>query len=201
MKMPISITAAFLTFLSLLSAQTPSYNMNTVNQKVKAITDKKLHVIISAIEVGSLLKSPEFLDLQQTCGSDWNQILQNMSSLAGGDDAKKLVFLAMSQLSPQNYATLLEGVTTHYEGGQITEIGLNSLLFNDGRMGAFVVDNFNHPRVIGILNRINSKTTDTAFKQRISGILSGNARVSLDEYREGHIGLAEGNIPKVLLPN
>ncbi len=195
------IVSTVLAGLSLLFAQTPNYNMNAVNQKVKAITDKKLHVIISAIEVGSLLKSPEFLALQQTCETDWNQILENMSSLEGGDDAKKLVFLGMSQLSAQNYATLLEGVTTRYENGEIAEVALKSLLFNEGRMGAFVVDNFSHSRVGSVLRRINSKTTDAAFKQRIAGILSGNAKTSLDEYRDGHVGLAEGNIPKVLLPN
>lgn len=181
--------------------QGANYDMQEVNQKVKAITDKKLHVIISAIEVGSLMGSPEFLALQQKCGIDWSQILENLSSVEGGDDGKKLVLLGMSQLSPQNYTTLLEGVTTQYENGQVSEVVLKSLLFNDGRMGAFVVDNFNHARVIVILNRINSKTTDLAFKQRIGGILSGSAKGTLDEYRDGHAGLAEGNIPVVLLPN
>lgn len=177
------------------------YDMNPVNQKIQNVIDADLHSINTAIDVKTLIESQEFLALKQKCLTDWQQIAGDIELVGNGDVGKQLVFLAMSYLPATDYITFLESIVEKYSNDVVSEVALKGLLFNDGQMGAFVVDNFNHSRIVEILNAIKNKTVDDAFKQRIDGILDGSAKASLDEFRDGHEGLPEGAIPEVILGN
>lgn len=174
--------------------------MTEVNQKIKAITDRRLHLIQTAIDEGNLLQSQEMLNLQGKCSVDWVQIISNLDEIDGGDESKKLAIYGLGQLPAQDYMTAIETLITKYETNLISEKILQVALFPMGRMGYFVTDNFNHPRVVAALNRVKVKSTTLPLKDRMTKILSGIAKERRDDFREAHAGFAEGNTPIVILP-
>lgn len=194
------MSLVFLTTSLLQCIQAANYDMQEVNQKIKAITDKRLHLIETAIDEGNLWQSQEMLNLQGKCTTDWMQIVANLDLIDGGDESKKLAIFGLSQLSPQNYMTVIETFVTKYENGTLTEKILGVVLSPLGRMGHFVTDNFNHPRIITALNKIKVKSTNAAFKKELGDILSGADKTIRDNFREAHAGFAEGNTPIVILP-
>lgn len=182
-------------------ANAAEYDMNDVNQKIKAITDKKLHLLeVSALDEHALFESSEFIALQAKCSADWIQIISNIDKIDGGDSAKKLAIFGLSQLSAQDYMTAIETFVTKYESGSISEILLEIVVSPTGRMSNFLTDNFNHPRVIAVLNRIKVKSTNLTLRIDLNDILSGADKTMRDDFREAHAGLAEGNSPIVILP-
>lgn len=176
------------------------YDMTEINQKIKAITDKRLHLIETAIDEGNLLKSQEMISLQGKCSVDWMQIISNLDKIDGGDEAKKLAIYGLGQLPAQDYMTAIESYITKYEDGSLAETLLEVVLSPMGRMSHFVIDNFNHPRVIAALNRIKVKSTNVALKNELNNILNGSEKSMRDDFREAHAGFAEGNTPIVILP-
>lgn len=196
-KLLIIIFTAILT----PSLRAENYDMGSLNSKVKNIIDAKLHINNTAFDIKNLLDSPEFTSLREKCLTDWQQIGSNVDHIGHGDEGYRLVFLAMSFLPPENYISLLELSVTKYDNNLLSETKLKSLLFNEGGMGSFVVDNYQHARVVSVLHTIKNKTADENFVLRIQGILNGTAKSSLDDYREGHEGLGEGITPEVILPN
>jgi len=196
-KIKTIITALAFAFTPVLNAN--PYDMGQVNQKVEDVINTGLHNTNTSIDVKTLLDSASFIALKQKCISDWQQIGQNIEHVGSGDSGHTLVFLAMSYLNAADYMSFLESVVLKYSNNLVSDLRIKSLLFNEGPMGAFIVDNYNHNRVISILNTIKNKTADNAFKQRINGILDGSAKETLDGFREGHEGLPEGDIPEVLL--
>lgn len=193
------LLVGLLTCLSLQGLQAAEYDMTELNQKVKAVTDKKLDVFISAIEVQDMFDSQEFKDLETVCIRGWLEIVGNLDSIDGGDKEKKLVFFGMGQLSATDYMTLIESITTKYEADTVSEALLNEVMFPKGRMVAFVCDNYNHLRVQSVLNRVKIKSVNNNLKSEIARILTGKDKAAYDSYREAHAGLPEGDIPKVLL--
>jgi hypothetical protein len=200
MKIPkiIFITLSVIIFFQRVNGA--EYDMNEVNQKIKAITDKRLHLIETAIDEGNLLQSQEMLNLQGKCSVDWVHIVSNLDKIDGGDEAKKLAIYGLGQLPAQDYMSAIEALLTKYEAGLLTEKLLEVVLSPMGRMGYFLTDNFNHPRVITALNRIKLKSTNTALKNELNNILSGSDKLMRDNFREAHAGFAEGNTPIVILP-
>lgn len=188
-----------LVMLSSNNAMADQYDMTDLNQKVQAVVDEGLHNINTAIDVKTLTDSPEFAALKQKCLADWEEIGGNIETVGNGETGKRLVFLASSFLPAADYMTFLEAMATKHSADLVSDAAIKDLLFNEGQMGAFVVDNFGHVRVIAVLNSIKNKTTDNALKQRIDGILDGSAKTALDEFRDGHEGLPEGDIPEVIL--
>lgn len=176
------------------------YDMTEVNQKIKAITDKRLHLIETAIDEGNLLQSQEMLNLQGKCSVDWALIISNLDEIDGGDEAKKLAIYGLGQLPAQDYMTVIESLIIKYETNLISENILKVVLFPMGRMGYFVTDNFNHPRIVSALNRVKVKSTTVALKDRMTKILSGVAKQRRDDFREAHAGFSEGNTIIVILP-
>jgi len=183
------------------TSQAQGYDMTDVNSKIAAIVDANLHNIESSIEVGTLLKSTEFTALKTKCTADWNQIFDNFNLIENGDTGKKLIMWAMSDLSSTNYMTLIESATNKYTNDTLSENLLQSLLFPEGRMQAFIVDNYQHARVISALNSIATKSENANFDQWITNILSGQQKTELDNFRDAHVGLAMGNIPSINLSN
>jgi hypothetical protein len=200
MKIPRNILIALSLILFCQKLHGAEYNMNEINQKIKAITDKRLHLIETAIDEGNLLKSQEMLNLQGKCSADWVQIVSNLDKIDGGDEAKKLAIYGLGQLSAQDYMSAIEALITKYEGGLLAEKLLEVVLSPMGRMGHFVTDNFNHTRVIAALNRIKLKSTNAELKNELNDILSGSDKLMRDNFREAHAGFAEGNTPIVILP-
>lgn len=200
MNIPRIIIIALNSLMFFQSANGAEYDMTEINQKIKAVTDKRLHLIETAIDEGNLWQSQEMLNLQGKCATDWMQIVANLDLISGGDESKKLAIYGLSQLSPQNYMTVIEAFVTKYENGTLTEKLLEVVLSPLGRMGYFVTDNFNHPRVIAALNRIKVKSTNAALKNELDTILSGADKTIRDNFREAHTGFAEGNTPIVILP-
>lgn len=201
MKTTRIIFIAFSTILLFQKAMGAEYNMIEVNQKIKAITDKRLHLVETALDEGNLFQSQELLNLQGKCSTDWMQIITNLEKIDGGDDAKKLAIYGLGQLSAQDYMTSIESLVTKYENEEVSENIVKTILYPMGRMGAFIKDNFSHARVIAVLNRIKAKSTNAAFKVELDNVLSGSAKSRLDNFRDAHQGMAEGNIPIVLLAN
>lgn len=174
--------------------------MTEINQKIKAITEKRLHLIETAIDEGNLLQSQEMLNLQGKCSLDWAQIISNLDKIDGGDEAKKLAIYGLGKLPSQDYMTVIENIITKYEANSVSEKILQVVMFPMGRMGYFVTDNFNHARMVSALNRVSVKSTTVSLKDRMTKILSGVAKQKRDEFREAHAGFAEGNTPIVILP-
>jgi hypothetical protein len=193
------LTAAVAAFLCQASAA-GEYDMTDVNMQIKVITDKKLNVFISEIEVQNLLDSSEFQALRTKCNTDWAQILEHLDLVEGGDEAKKLIVAGLGDLSAQNYMTAVESIVTKYENGGTSDKVIESLLYPLGRMRAFMRDNYQHPRVVAVLNKIKSKTTIAALKGDIDRLLDGTAKERLEDFRDAHDGMSEGDIPKVILP-
>ena len=185
--------------VSLQGLQATEYDMTELNQKVKTVTDKKLDVFISEIEIQDLFDSQEFKDLEVVCKRDWSDIVDNLDLIEGGDKEKNLVFWGMGQLSAADYIALIENITTKYEADSVSEKLLNEVMFPHGKMRAFIADNYAHARVNLVLNRVKNKSADISMKGRITRILTGKDKSTLDSYREAHAGLPEGNIPKILL--
>lgn len=200
MNIPRTILIALSSLMFFQSANGAEYDMTEINQKIKAITDKRLHLIETAIDEENLWQSQEMLNLQGKCTTDWMQIVSNLDLIDGGDELKKLAIFGLSQLSPQDYMAVIEAFVTKYENGTLTEKLLEVVLSPLGRMGYFVTDNFNHPRVIAALNRIKVKSTNAALKNELDDILSGADKTMRDNFREAHAGFAEGNTPIVILP-
>jgi hypothetical protein len=195
----IFITLSVILFFQRLNGA--EYDMTEVNQKIKAITEKKLHLLeVSALDEQALFSSQEFLSLQVKCNIEWVNIISNLDKIDGGDEAKKLAIYGLGQLPAQNYMTAIESLVTKYENGLLTEKLLEIVLSPMGRMGYFVTDNFNHPRIIAALNRIKVKSTNVALKNELNNILSGSDKLMRDNFREAHAGFAEGNTPIVILP-
>lgn len=200
MKIKKTIFIALSIIMFFQSANGAEYDMTEINQKIKAITDKRLHLIETAIDEENLLQSQEMLHLQGRCSTDWMQIVANLDQIDGGNESIKLVIFGFGQLSPQDYMAVIEAFVTKYENGSLGEKLLEAVLSPMGRMGYFVTDNFNHPRVVAALNRIKVKSTNAAFKNELDDILSGTDKTMRDNFREAHAGMPEGNTPIVILP-
>ncbi len=200
MKIPRTIFIALSIILFFQKLHGAEYDMTEINQKIKAITEKRLHLIETAIDEGNLLQSQEMLNLQGKCSVDWAQIISNLDKIDGGDEAKKLAIYGLGQLLSQDYMTVIEDMIEKYEANSISEKILQVVMFPMGRMGYFVTDNFNHARVVAALNRVKVKSTTISLKDRMTKILSGVAKQKRDDFREAHAGFAEGNTPIVILP-
>lgn len=195
----IFITLSIILFLQRVNGA--EYDMTEVNQKIKAITDKKLHLLeVSALDEQALFSSQEFLNLQVKCCTDWTHIVSSLDKIDGGDQAIKLAIYGLGQLPVQDYMSAIETLVTKYEANSISEEILQVAMFPMGRMSYFLTDNFNHTRVVAVLNRVKVKSTTLSLKNRMTKILSGVAKQSRDNFREAHAGFAEGNTPIVILP-
>jgi hypothetical protein len=195
-----TIFSAFAIVMMAKSAIAAEYNMTEINQKIKAITDKRLHLIETALDEDNLFQSQELLNLQQKCSADWVKIIENLNAIDSGDEGKKLIIYGLGQLAAQDYMTVIESLVTKYENGAASEQLVNLVLFPMGRMSDFLTDNFSHVRVVAIINRIKAKSSDAAFKGELDNVLSGRAKSILDNFREAHAGLPEGSTEIVILP-
>ena len=187
-------------FLLPRAALCEEYDMTDVNTKVKAITDKNLHVMEASYEPEQLLGSPEYQALRAKCTTDWEQIATNIDKVQGGDEAKKLVIYAFENLSPQNYMTAVERVVAKYQEGMVSDAVIRALHLPMGRMRAFLIDNYNHSRVTAALNKIRTKTKDSQLKASLGETLDGSDKADYERDRVELAGTPEGDIPKVILP-
>lgn len=191
--------AVLLISIGSLSAQ-QNYNMNTINQLVEDLKAEELHVIETALDVVARQESQEFQQLETECKTNWNSIIDNFEAIEGGEEAKKLVVSAFQVLDAEDYMTAIEKMVTRFEAGTIQKSIMLEMLRPTGRMQAFLVDNYDHPRVVAALNKIKVKASDDAdLIAEIDAILNGEAKLALDKFRDAHEDTSEGDIPKVLL--
>lgn len=186
--------------ISLQMAFAGQYDASQIDQMLDAVKKNKYYRQLDTDPgaMGLLLKSQEFEALQTRCREDWKEVIESLEVIEE-DDRRKVLFWAMGQLTATDYMTLLETLTTKFEAGGVSEDVFKNALFAHGRMTAFAVDNYDHPRMAAVLDRVRITTSDNALKQRIARIRSGESKKVLDEYREAHQGLPEGDIPVVLL--
>lgn len=200
--LPITIGMCSLLFVSNRVAAQGAYNIAPLNALVDVLLPKKIHKKPDSITVFSLLKQDaSYLDIETKCKTEWNGIIDNRALINGGDEGKQLVYWAMQELTANDYMSLLEKVTTLYESGDFEEKFMKIMIFPPERMRAFAADNFQHVRMISVINRIKVKTVDADFTANLNDVLSGNSKTLIDNFRAGHAGLARGNIPQVILPN
>ena len=172
--------------------------MDEVNTKINAITEKRLHLIETSIDEGRLLSSPEFAELLNKCKVDWEAIAENFDDVES-DEKRQILVWGMGSLDAADYASFLEKIVTKFEAGEVVETVIEEVLSPHGRMQAFVVDNHAHVRIANLLSRIKTKAVNADFKSSLDDIISGADKTALNDYRDGHQGLPQGNIPKVLL--
>lgn len=176
--------------------------MAPLNALVNNLLPKKIHELPDTSTLFATLKQDaDFLAIETKCKTEWNDIMDNFASINGGDNGKNIVLWAMQALTANDYMSLLEKVTTLYEADNFDEKFMKIVIFPSDRMRAFAADNFQHTRMIAVLNRLKTKTADAAFTADINEVLNGDAKTAIDDFRDGHAGLAEGSIPQVLIPN
>lgn len=195
-----------LTFVTIISISIgalfaqQNYDMNTVNQLVEDLKAGELHVVETALDVVARQESQEFQQLENECKTNWSSIIDNFEVIEGGEEAKKLVVSAFQALDAEDYMTTIEKMVTRFEAGTVNKSIILEMLRPTGRMQAFLVDNHDHPRVVGALNKIKAETSDDAdLIAEIDAILDGDAKLALDKFRDAHEDTSEGDIPKVLL--
>lgn len=178
-----------------------AYDMTSVNTRLSAIVASKIPEIDSAVRIEKLNGNSDFTALKLISKDDWSAILDHLSSVNGGEVAKKVLFWSMADLTPANYASFLDKATTLFEGNTINSTLMEEALFPEGRMQDLVTDNYQHALIAPVLTRVKAKTTDNALIARLTSIQSGAAKTALDGFREGHQGLPEGDTPVITIPD
>ena len=197
-----------LTAILLFSAQTlvvaSEYDMTNINEKVAPLAAKQATIpkhLRMVDDTTDLYVTPEFQALRAKCTTDWEQIVANIEKFQGGDETRIIIIHAFENITPQSYIIAIENLVTKYENGSASEELIDAILYPIGRMRGFAKDNFNHPRIIAAINRIKAISNNVTFKSQLDRILTGAAKASLDNFREAHQGMPEGDIPVILLTN
>jgi len=177
-----------------------SFDIGKVNIRIEALVARKAHLTNSAIDVDARNANPDFVAIKDLMRNSWLQVFDKWDLIAHDTDGKSLVIEALQILESQDYMSALEALVAKYESGSISEKQLITVLAPMGRMANFLTDNFNHPRVVLVLNRVKVKSNTLSLKDRVDKILSGAAKERRDNFREAHAGLPEGNTPIVILP-
>lgn len=183
-----------------IKAQGEQYDMTEINDKLELVIRKKLHLLDDPSAFSKLQSDPDFAFVENKCKIDWLRIIDNFQAIEGGEIAKKLVVAALQVLEAGDYMSAIEKVVTRFEAGTVDQTIIQVVLDPEGRMQAFLADNYVHNRVTTALNKIKAKAADEPeIKALIDNILSGESKIGFDEIREDFAGTGYGNIPKVLL--
>ncbi|MEN8795753.1 MAG: hypothetical protein ABF328_03495 [Akkermansiaceae bacterium] len=195
----ITFIAVATIFTNSLFAQ-QNYDMNTINQLVQDLKAEQLHVVETALDVAARKESQKFLELENKCKTDWDDIIDNFEAIEGGEEAQRLVVSALQALDAGDYMSAIEKLVTRFEAGTVDKAIMHEVLNPEGRMRAFLADNHAHARVTAALNKIKIKVGDDAdMKTQIDDLLSGETKIGFDEIREDFAGTGYGNIPTITL--
>ncbi len=193
------LTIIYLLFAATMKADEP-FDIGQVNTRIESLIATKAHLTNSAISVEARNTNPDFIAIKDLLKTSWVQVLGKWDLIAHETDGKSLVIEALQTLESPDYMSALEALVAKYENGSISETLLKVVLAPMGRMAHFLTDNYNHPRVVLVLNRVKVKSTTLSLKDRIDKILNGTAKERRDNFREAHAGMPEGNTPIVILP-
>lgn len=201
--MKLSIPHAVALFIY-LAAILPLYSqtspMNQINQLVPGLAAKNAMLPENAVEAHSIKTSTTFIQLKTLCSANWSAVLDDFDSIVLGDDGKAVVLSAFEDLSAEDYMTALERIAEKYGLNQTTKKVLMSMIRPEGRMQAFLSDNYQHTRVQTLLNDLKIRlASDTEQASFVSDLLSGKIKREFDDFRAAHQDTSEGNIPQVLL--
>ncbi len=197
-----AILAAASLLLGVAHAQNQPYDMAPINQIVDNLAEDTLLVVENPLIRSLQQEAADYKNLENICKTDWSEIIDNLGSVVGGEAGCKVVISALQCLDAADYMSALEKIVGHVEQGELDKKALKYILFSTGgRMRAFLEDNYTHPRTIALLNKIKVKVAgDANMIEYINRILSGAAKLSTDQFRDAHQGLAIGNIPRIILP-
>jgi hypothetical protein len=193
------LTIIYFIFTATMNADEP-FNIEQVNIRIEALVARKAHLTNSALSVEARNTNPDFIAIKNSMRTSWPQVFDKWDLIANGTDGKRLIIEALQILESADYMSALEALVARYENGSMSEELLKNVLSPMGRMAHFLTDNYNHPRVVLVLNRIKVKSTNVALKNEIGDTLSGANKVMRDNFREAHAGMPEGNTPIVILP-
>lgn len=193
------LTIIYFIFTATINAEEP-FDIGKINIRIEALVARKAHLTNSAIDVSERNTNPDFVALKDLMRANWLQVFDKWDLIANDTDGRSLVIEALQNLESPDYMSALEALVAKYENGSISETLLKAVLAPMGRMAHFLTDNYNHPRVIVVLNRVKVKSTNLSLKDRMDKILNGTAKERRDNFREAHAGMPEGNTPIVILP-
>jgi hypothetical protein len=174
--------------------------VNEVDRLVQTLCVKFPDPIESSVVVEIVRRSAEFVQLRQVCRTEWESLLADLDAAAAGDADKFMLISAFEEeLDADDYMTVLERLTDKYGRHQISTTVMTQSVFSPlGRMQAFYVDNYKHPRVRALLRKWKSLFADDPEIQTWGeDTLSGEEKEELDDYRKAHEGSMV--IPQVLL--
>jgi len=174
--------------------------MNSINQLVQELKAEELHVIETALDVAARKESQKFQEFENICKTDWIDIIDNFEAIKGGEEVQRLVVSAFQVLEAGDYISAIEKLVARFEVEDIDKPIMHEVLNPEGRMQAFLADNYTHAGIITVLNKIKTHVGDDAgIKTQIDDLLSGEIKTGFDEIREDFAGTGYGNIAKIIL--
>lgn len=194
------ITSLLISLVATLPLYPQTSPMNQINQLVPGLVAKNAVQPENALEANTIRTSTEFTQLNTLCSANWSAILDDFGSIVSGDDGKIVVLAAFETLSAADYMAAVERVAEKYRQNQVTKKVLISIIRPEGRMQAFLADNYQHTRVQNLLTDLETRLApDTEQVSFINDLLSGKTKTEFDDFRAAHQDTSEGNIPQVLL--
>ncbi len=174
--------------------------MTEINDNLELVTGKKLHLLDDPNAFSRLQRDSNFTFVENICKTDWIDIIDNFEAIKGGEEAQRLVVSAFQVLEAGDYISAIEKLVARFEVEDIDKPIMHEVLNPEGRMQAFLADNYTHGRIITVLNKIKTHVGDNAgIKTQIDDLLSGEVKTGFDEIREDFAGTGYGNIAKIIL--
>ncbi|MBM1134690.1 hypothetical protein JO972_00285 [Verrucomicrobiaceae bacterium 5K15] len=202
MNFPKILPIICLLIFSKTSLAQGSYDIAPLNNLVDALLLKKIdEAAIDAPSLNQLFNDDaDFVAIQTKCKTDWSDIMDNLSSINGGDKGRDLVLRTMQAMTANDYMSLLEKTATLYVANTINDDVMKVIVLPTGRMRAFVTDNYQNTRMSTALNTLKTKSNDANFKAAMTQILSGDAKTAMDAFRAAYTETSLGNVPTILIP-
>lgn len=179
-------------------------NLNTTEgcRLVREILKENTDGVGTSVDQRHLAASADFLALKNLVVANWNETIDNWEILTGSKEAGgEFIFLALEELPTVNYIEMLEKIANLPSDSPIYKSTVPRIFAPRARMQAFLADNYQHPRVIALLNKLKPQfPASTNIGKYIIKLLNGQAKQEIDDYRNAHVGLLGGSHPVILLP-
>jgi len=178
-----------LTFALTLSAfAAPPVSLPEVNSLIDKIG-------VTPKPQAELEADPAFIRLSEICTGNSVAVTDALPGVSNGDAGASLVIRAMQSLPAAEYMTMLEKLPVLVKQRQIGVPVLASAISPQGRMTAFLPDNYQNPRVVAFVAAARPSFAGTPSDGMLGALSAGLVTKAFDAHR------AKGTpIPKVLLP-
>lgn len=192
-------------FAALLSQAQAQTALNT-SEAIRLVSDllkANPAGIDTAADRKFIVVSADFLALKNLVLGNWSSTIDNWDQITADNViGGQFLFLIFEELPAVDFIALLEKIAELPSDSKTFKSAAPRIFDGWGKMRGFLADNYQHPRVVALLNKLKphfESTTSTG--NNITRLLSGQAKADIDNFREAHVGLPEGNIPTVLLPS